>query len=234
MGFRKKSFDALIGSISKLMSDEGTEAKSKKSPQQKSHDDEIQNAILVLAADVLRCDRNFTTETEWVIQNFLTQHFGAIGVKQKLKQVYKHIDTGTEPFTRIACKELKLLATQESLLQVVHFLFTVAAADDFANAKEIRRIERIATNLGISEKDFKNIRNQFLQENSPYFILGIGEEATWLEVKRAYRKAILRSHPDKRNKDMSEQEARIKFLEVQRAFEVISKERGKDSSSATI
>lgn len=218
-----------MDSISKMMSNDGaTEKKVRKSPQQKAHEEEIQNAILVLAAEVIRCDHNYTSETEQQVQQFLAKQFGGVGAKQRLKQLYAHLDTGTEPFTRMACKELKMLATHDSILHILHFLFAVAGADDFVNAKETRRIQRIATYLGVSEKDFREIKQQFLSENNPYRILGVDEEATWEQVRKAYRKMILKSHPDKKDASVTEHEANTKFRDVQRAFETIKAQREKD------
>ncbi len=224
----KFSFDRLLGSISKMISEEEElSGKQKKSPQQKGHDEEIQNSILVLAAEVIRRDRNYTSATEKFIRDFLTRQFGANGLARRMKAIDGHLDTGTEPFVRIACKELKMLTTHDSRLNIVHFLFGVAAADDFVNAKETRCINRIAGYLGVNDKDFKEIRHTFLQDNNPYKILGIEEEATTEQVRIAYRKMVLKFHPDKRETNVTEEEASLKFREIQRAFETIKKQRGK-------
>ena len=209
-----------------MMSDnEISEPKGRKSPQQKANDDEIQNAILVLAAEVIRRDRNYTSDTEKFIRDFYARQFGRSGIAQRISVVKDHLDTGTEPYVRIACKELKMLTTNDSRINIVHFLFGVAAADDFVNVKETRCIHRLATYLGVSDKDFKEIRQNFLNENNPYKLLGIDEDATDVQVRLAYRRMVLKYHPDKRTEDVNEQDANIKFREIQRAFETIKKQR---------
>jgi DnaJ family protein C protein 9 len=55
--------------------------------------------------------------------------------------------------------------------------------------------------------------------------LGIEEEATLEQVKAAYRKMVLKFHPDKRGADVSTEEANVKFLQVQRAFGIIKEQR---------
>jgi DnaJ like chaperone protein len=132
---------------------------------------------------------------------------------------------GTEPLLKIACKELKMLTTHDSRLSILQFLFGVADADDFINPKELRCLNRIATYLGISDKDFKELKLAFISENNPYKILGIEEEATLEQVKAAYRKMVLKFHPDKRGADVSTEEANVKFLQVQRAFGIIKEQR---------
>ncbi len=212
------SFNSLFNTVSKLIDEEVTEAKL--SPQQKSHQQEIENSVLVLAAAVLRCDKNFNARTEEVLTGYFARHFGSKGKAQRITAVSGHMETGTEPFVKIACKELKLLTTHDSHKNIVYFLFTIAAADDFINARETRCIHRIAGYLGISAKDFNELKQNFLSMDSPYFILGIEEGASLEEAKSAYRKMILKYHPDKAKGKTSEEDS-LKFREVKRAFEAI-------------
>lgn len=217
------SFNSLLNSVSKFISEEEITEK-KLSPQQKAHQQEIENAVLVLAAEVVRCDKNLNEETEKFILRFLSKQFGATVAKQRIKAVQNHLEIGTEPFTKIACKELKMLTTHDSRISITGFLFGVAAADDFVNAKELRCIQRISGYLGISERDFKQLKHTALAGNNPYYALGVEENATIEEVKAAYRKMVLKFHPDKREDDLSEEEASLKFREIKRAFELIKKQ----------
>jgi DnaJ like chaperone protein len=220
----KFSFNNLVNSISKLISEEQVIEK-RKDPQQAAHEIEIQNAILLLAAEVIRCNRNYTSGTEDFIVQFFVKQFGEREAKQRISSVSGHLDMGTEPLLKIACKELKMLTTHDSRLSILQFLFGVADADDFINPKELRCLNRIATYLGISDKDFKELKLAFISENNPYKILGIEEEATLEQVKAAYRKMVLKFHPDKRGADVSTEEANVKFLQVQRAFGIIKEQR---------
>jgi DnaJ like chaperone protein len=223
----KFSLNGLFASISKIISEDVTvENKRGKSAIEKAHDDEIQKAILVLASDVIRCNRNLTSETEKFIEQFLILHFGPQGVKQRMKTIQAHLDTGTEPFTRMACQELKLLTTHDSHLSIVGFLLGVAASDDFVNEKELKSIHKISKYLEISERDFKELKYEILRTNSPYAVLEIEMDATIEQVKSAYRKMTLKYHPDKRPKHISEEDANIKFREIQRAFDMINKKLG--------
>ncbi len=221
----KFSFNKLVNSISKLISDEQVIEKPRKDPQQAAHEIEIQNAILILAAEVIRCNRNYTSSTEDFIVQFFEKQFGGQGARQRISSITGHLDMGTEPLLKIACKELKMLTTHDSRLSITEFLFGVADADDFVNPKEIRCLNRIATYLGISDKDFKELKQSYIRENNPYKILGIEEEATLEEVKAAYRKMVLKFHPDKRAAHISTEEANTKFLQVQRAFGLIKEQR---------
>lgn len=209
-----------LSELFKLITQEKPGSK-KRSSQQQGNQQEMENAILVLAAEVIRCNRNYTQTTQQVVQEFISAQFGESGIQQRLKAVDNHLFTGTEPFTKIACKALVMLTTIESRITVIRFLFAVAAADDFVNTKEQRCIKRLSGYLKINETDFKKINANFLHQNNPFGILGIETGASIAEVKAAYRKMILKHHPDKRDEGTTQQEAEKKFREIQHAFEKI-------------
>ena len=226
----KFSFNNLINSISKLISEDQVSEQPKRNPQQAAHEVEIQNAILVLAAEVIRCNRNYTSGTEDFVHRFFEKQFAGKGAKHRIKAINDHLEMGTEPLLKISCKELKMLTTYDSRVSITQFLFGVADADDFVNPRELRCINRIATYLGLSAKDFKEIKEAFIRQNNPYKLLGIDEEATFDQVKVAYRKMVLKHHPDKREAHVNEDEANTKFREIQRAFELIKTQRGDKSN----
>lgn len=65
-----------------------------------------------------------------------------------------------------------------------------------------------------------------LSQTTHYEIIGIKEDASHDEVRKTYRSAILNYHPDKhqttRESSKPEQESRNRFLELQRAWEILS------------
>jgi DnaJ like chaperone protein len=187
---------------------------------------EIKNAMLVLAAAVIRCDKNFTSSTEVYIEQYLQKQMDASSTTIG-KVVAGHVDTGTEPFTKMACSVLKMLVTYDSTLSILRFLFGVAAADDFVNPKEIRCIQRIAKYLAVSDADFKTIKEEFLSVSNPYAVLGLQEGASAAEVKSAYRKLTLQYHPDKQKDEKQSAEAKQRYATVRRAYDAIQ-ERSKE------
>jgi len=62
------------------------------------------------------------------------------------------------------------------------------------------------------------------EEDDPYEILGISEDATAADIKKAYRKLALRHHPDKQTCEKSREEATAKFSKISAAYEVLSDE----------
>ena len=57
----------------------------------------------------------------------------------------------------------------------------------------------------------------------PYTVLGVGKHATTAEIKSAYRKIVLKCHPDK-VKDESKASAQEKFHKVQESYELLTDE----------
>lgn len=65
------------------------------------------------------------------------------------------------------------------------------------------------------------LTNSFGAEEDLYKILGVSRKATTQEIKSAYRKKALDTHPDK-NKGVPPEEAAAAFHEVVHAFEILS------------
>ena len=57
-------------------------------------------------------------------------------------------------------------------------------------------------------------------EEDLYKILGLQKNASTKEIKSAYRRKAMDTHPDKRGKDVSAEEAAEAFRRVVHAFEV--------------
>jgi DnaJ-domain-containing protein 1 len=56
----------------------------------------------------------------------------------------------------------------------------------------------------------------------PYEVLGVKRDASFEDIKKAYRKLVLQYHPDRNPGD---KQAETRFKEVQDAYDAISKER---------
>ncbi len=83
----------------------------------------------------------------------------------------------------------------------------------------------------VEKQDLQNVRDD--EEMNPsetsdmYLRLGIKKDASYEEIKEAYRKAALHWHPD-RNTD--KEKSHLEFIAVSEAFEVLSKRVRKDES----
>lgn len=64
-------------------------------------------------------------------------------------------------------------------------------------------------------------------EQNAYKVLGLSMTATQAEVKARYRKLSLENHPDKIKDDSVRKEAEQRFMEIQQAYETLSKQKSK-------
>ena len=194
-------------------------------PNTQSGDFEI--SLLVLASIVIKSDGKIDQRE----LNFVRSQFYAMYGKQRANHAFKLFKgvIKKDISARQVCVQIREHMPHASRLQLIHFLFGIAKADDFVSEKEIDEIRKIAGYLYINQPDFESIKAMFYDESgSAYKILEIEKTATDDEVKKAYRNLAKKLHPDKLQ-DLGEEHlkgAQEKFQSIQAAYEKIKKERG--------
>jgi DnaJ like chaperone protein len=114
-------------------------------------------------------------------------------------------------------------------LEMIHFLFGIAAADGSVSESENQVIQKISGYMRITDSDFQSIRAMFVsQTDASYKILEIEPTSSDEDVKKAYRRMAMKYHPDKVSHlgDDFRKVAQEKFRKVQNAYDQIKKERG--------
>jgi len=95
--------------------------------------------------------------------------------------------------------------------------------EQYANAlNDFQLVAQLAPGFSGLAEWLPRARNWALRppQKNHYAVLGIGFDATPADIKKAYRVAALRWHPDK-NRNNAEQAERM-FKDIQEAFEVLS------------
>jgi DnaJ like chaperone protein len=92
------------------------------------------------------------------------------------------------------------------------------------SAREHTVIQKISRYLNITAGELNAIKEQYVKVNNPFAILEMEEAYTVTEVKAAYRKMVLKYHPDKRTDKVDTEEANRKFREIKKAYELILKQ----------
>jgi DnaJ like chaperone protein len=184
-------------------------------------------SLLILSASVMKADGKVLKSELAYVKEFFTKQFGA----EKTAEFMRILKGVLEQDVKLkeVCQQIRFNMQHPMRLQMLHFLFGIAQADQNVDEAEVRVIEQIASYLGISRSDFESIKAMFYKSaDSAYKILEIQEEATDIEVKKAYRKMAVKYHPDKVSGAGGEVQnaAKDKFLKVQEAYETIKKKRG--------
>lgn len=189
-------------------------------------------SLLILSSMVIKSDgKVLKTELNYVKQ-FFTKTFGL----QRANEYFKIFNTlnkqDLNSRLRQVCLQINTHVNHSSRLEIIHFLFGIAASDNEIHLKEIETIKRISNYMNINSYDFESIKSMLLSKKSAdsekwYKILGVNKNATDSEVKKAYRKMALKYHPDKLT-GVSEDIKKLatqKFQAVKEAYEQINKER---------
>ena len=194
---------------------------------QRSAPVDFQNSLLILIAAIMNADGSVMKAELDMVKTMLLRTYGeeeARTMLLKLRDFLKQNHNLNE-----VCRNLRLRMSYSPRLELVHVLFRISRADGEMSASEVNLIQQIATQLGISTPDYLSIKAMFVSTpNSDYQILEVNPNATEEEVKKAYRRMVMRFHPD-RLQGLSETEkktAESKFHNVQKAYDSIKRVKG--------
>ncbi|WP_336127678.1 TerB family tellurite resistance protein [Mesoflavibacter sp. CH_XMU1422-2] len=184
-------------------------------------------SLLILASVVIKADGSQDQrELDYVRMKFVEMY--GKDRANKAFRLFKQINNQSIN-TRQVCLQIKTMMDHAARLQLLHFLFGIAQADEIVVDEEERQIYTIAGYLGISSRDYNSIKAMFYnQSDNAYKILEIDKTATVDQIKRAYRKMVMKYHPDRVEHlgEEHKQGAEAKFRQVQKAYEQLQKERG--------
>ena len=120
-------------------------------------------SLLVLVTAVLKADGKILKSELNYVKEFLKRNFGDQGARHALGILY-NLSTQNIPTTEV-CMQIRQYMDYSSRLQLIHFLFGIAAADGLVHAEEIRLVEQIAHSLGIAKNDYISVESMFCSKN---------------------------------------------------------------------
>ncbi len=118
-----------------------------------------------------------------------------------------------------------------TLCDLMEGLFHIALADGSYHPEEDRFLARVAEIFGIGETEFQSLRSRFVPdaEPDPYMVLGVSPDMSLEEIRRAWRRQVRESHPDRMIARGVPQEAvrlaERRIVDINRAWERISADR---------
>ncbi|NND18954.1 MAG: molecular chaperone DjiA, partial [Silicimonas sp.] len=118
--------------------------------------------------------------------------------------------------------------SNETLTDLIEGLFHIAIADGEYHPAEDDFLHRVAQIFGLSDRDFRSIRTRFVPdaEPDPHDVLGIDPTASLEEARKAWRRLVRESHPDRMMaRGVPAEAVRLaekRLIAVNRAWEAIS------------
>jgi len=184
-------------------------------------------SLLVLVAAVMKADGKVLKVELNYVKEYFVRSFGSASAAEAIKMLKGLLERDIN--LSDVCKQINSNLDYSSKLQMMHFLYGIAASDrDFA-ISERNVIKQIEDYIGISQKDSESIMSMFVPStDSAYKILEIDRNVSDEEFKKAYRTMAKKYHPDKVAYLGEEfrKTADEKFKKVNEAYEQIKKERG--------
>lgn len=204
--------------------------KSAESAQKAKGITDFEVNLLVLASHLIKADGKVSQREIAFTESFMNAHFDE-NFAAKRKQILHHC-LQKEYDLNAACGQIRNHTKHASRLQVVQFLFELATSDGELTARENFFIFKLAGYLNVNDVDFRRIKaglnaTTFVETGSPYRVLGVNADATIADIRTAYRRLVLKYHPD-RNNHLSEAEKRnlaTQLQQVKDAYDQIKAER---------
>ncbi|MDA3779965.1 MAG: TerB family tellurite resistance protein [Bacteroidales bacterium] len=183
-------------------------------------------SLLVLVAAVMKADGKIMKSELEYVKDYFKKNFGEDSAIEAIK-ILRDILKQSIPLQEVSI-QIKSNLEYSSRLQLLHLLYGISNADGRVDKSELIIIEKIASYLGILNKDVLSIKSMFVDDvDSAYKILEIDSTVSNDEVKKAYRKMAKKYHPDKISHLGEEFKniAKEKFQKVGEAYSKIKKER---------
>ncbi len=184
-------------------------------------------SMVVLSAAVMQADRRLLKSELDYVKQFFRTNFGQAQAEQLTLALREALKNPVD--VRGVCMQIRANMPHAKRLLLLQYLYGIAQADRNVDLREVELIRRMASFLGVSDKDRASIEAPFHSDKpDSYTVLEIGRDASDADIKKAYRRLALKFHPDK-VRDMGEayaKQAETRFLEVQEAYESLKKIRG--------
>ena len=173
--------------------------------------------------------------------------------RRRAQEAFRQGKDDDFPLDRTVAEFRQRIRRRRHLVVVfLELLLQTALADGELHAEEERILFRVAAGLGVPESQFRQILNMVLAQarfggagaagaggaagpsrpslGEAYQVLGVNEDASDQEVKKAYRRLMSEHHPDKlAARGVPEEMIRVsteKTAEISKAYDMIKEARG--------
>nr|WP_307989051.1 DnaJ domain-containing protein [uncultured Niameybacter sp.] len=214
-------------------------------------------SIMALAAIVAKSDGNVTREEITVIKQFVVRYFGVPYEElNEYADAFVYGKEHPEQYVTFARMIRDYYNRRDIVLIVAYLLVSITMQDGKEMTdKEDKQIRLILAEMGLSEYEYISIKRSFIRESYDYYqgnyqgasgqrgntgyqsqvdltkkycqVLGVSEDASMSDIKKAYRKLAKEYHPDKMASQSMPEEyisfANKKIAEINEAYEYLKK-----------
>ncbi|MBE6023050.1 MAG: hypothetical protein E7231_07435 [Cellulosilyticum sp.] len=217
-------------------------------------------SIMALSAMIAKADGNVSKEEIRYIKDFIAKNFGiAMQEVNDYADCFNYGKQHPEEYTAFTEMIFGYYRTRRDyVLALAYMLVGVAFQDGSESQVKEVQTRKIILALGLTDYEYQAIRMAYLGQSHGYSqgygqgytggqgfggyssqqdlvkkytqVLGLSEDASWSEIKRAYRKMVKEYHPDKLAADSVPPEyiefANKKIREINEAYEYLEKVKG--------
>lgn len=203
---------------------------------------ELMEAYIALGARFIQVDRVEAGAKIRYMHNHFEKKFFEYSYQDFISSL-RHASQNPIKLRTVSIWLNKHLPHKADRLQVLYFLAGLSMVDGSFNSHEMKMLRELNDFLGLSLKDFESVIAMYRQkekqteERTESYstrtsriaiaarILGVSENASMDEIKKAYRKLVKLHHPDRfATESIGQQElAKERFVEIQKAYEVMER-----------
>jgi DnaJ like chaperone protein len=195
------------------------------------NDVEFTAAIVGLGAKLAKADGLVTIDEVAAFSRVFKSAPGDAAAMRRVFDIARQTVRGYESYARRIAKRYR---DRPCLLEgVLDGLFQIAGADGAITGEELGYLKSVSDSFGFSDDRFRRIKASHLgpDADDPYAVLGVPHEATFEDVRAAYRRLMRENHPDTVTTTMSapreyEPAAHDKAAAITTAYARIRAERG--------
>ena len=203
--------------------------------------------IVELIVLIARADSKITQKDQRVIIHALKGQFGYFRANRAYNYFHK-IKDNKELSTGKACAKLNQVFEASNATVLLDIVVKIAVSDQYLSIKEEAVIKEIASKLGVHSSVLHSIlaRRNFIWESKRYThqertksttssstsfsrsfeVLGISENSSFDEVKKAYRNLAKIYHPDKVMNGVNKAIAKKQFQAISEAYQKLKQKLG--------
>ena len=140
-------------------------------------------SMVVLSAAVMQADNRVLKSELDYVKSFFKTNFGQAQAEQLTLALREALKNQVD--VRGVCMQIRANMPHAKRLLLLQYLYGIARADGNVDPREVDLIRRMASALGISDKDRASIEAPFHSDKpDPYTVLEVDQSASDAEVKK--------------------------------------------------